>query len=112
VDLDVPRWSSQDKRPHGVSGFIDDLTRILDRGAALLVAYDHDTVAGVAIVEEHFEGSSSSSICMLQVTNDDNPLVQVDGDDRICGDGGRGGQVPDSESAGQLVRSVPGDGIS
>jgi hypothetical protein len=112
VDLDVPRWSSQDKGPHSVSGFIDDLRPILDRGAALLAAYDQDAVAGVAIVEEHFERSPSASICMFQVTNDDNLLVQVDGDDRVCGDGGRGGQVPDSESAGQLVRSVPGDGIS
>ena len=112
VDLDVPRWNSEDRGPHGVSGFIDDLRPILDRGAALLAAYDQDAVAGVAIVEEHSERSSSASICMFQATNDDNLLVQVDGDDRVCGDGGRGGRVPDSEPAGRLVRSVPGDGIS
>ncbi len=56
VDLDVPRWNLDDTGPHSVGGFIGELTPVLDRGGVLLAAYEQDSVAGVAIVEEQFEG--------------------------------------------------------
>lgn len=56
VDLDIPRWSATGTGPNTVNRLIDDLKPILDRGASLVAAYDRDAVAGVAIVEECFEG--------------------------------------------------------
>jgi len=56
VDIDVPRWSSDGQGPHSIQGFLDDLGPILERGATLLGAFDNDRLAGVAIVEERFEG--------------------------------------------------------
>ena len=56
ADIDVPPWISDGSGPHSVQGFIDDLTPILERGATLLGVFDHEQLAGVAIVEERFEG--------------------------------------------------------
>ena len=56
ADIDVPRWTSEGMGPHSVQGFLDFLEPILERGATLLGAFDQAQLAGVAIVEERFEG--------------------------------------------------------
>jgi GNAT superfamily N-acetyltransferase len=56
VDMDVPRWNLEAEGAHSVRGFIETLMPIVDRGAVLLAAFDQVTVAGVAIVEDQFEG--------------------------------------------------------
>jgi len=56
ADIAVPRWALEGSGPHSVGGFVDDLEPILKRGATLLGAFDQEQVAGVAIVEERFEG--------------------------------------------------------
>lgn len=56
VDHDVPPWFLEGSGEHSVQGLIAWLTPILDRGATLLGAFDGDQLAGVAIVEERFEG--------------------------------------------------------
>jgi ribosomal protein S18 acetylase RimI-like enzyme len=55
VDIEVPRWEPEGSGPHTVPGFIDVLQPILERGATLLGAFDHEDVAGIAIVEERFK---------------------------------------------------------
>lgn len=55
ADIDVPRWASEGNGPNSVQGLLDHLGPILDRGATLLGALEHKALAGVAIVEEHFE---------------------------------------------------------
>ena len=69
VAIDVPRWSLQGSGPHSVGGFVEDLAPILERGATLLGAFDHDALAGVAIVEERFEGDMAW-LAFLHVSNE------------------------------------------
>lgn len=69
VDIDVPRWALEGDGPHSVLGFIDSLEPILERGATLLGAFDGDQVAGVAIVEERFEGDMAWLV-FLHVSNE------------------------------------------
>ena len=68
VDIDVPRWTSGGIGPHSVEGFLDFLEPILERGATLLGAFDQDRLAGVAIVEEQFEGDMAWLV-FLHVSN-------------------------------------------
>ena len=56
VDIDVPRWSTEGTGPHSIASFIDFLTPLIDRGATLLGAFDQAVLAGVAVIEERFEG--------------------------------------------------------
>jgi GNAT superfamily N-acetyltransferase len=56
ADIDVPRWSLEGSGPHTVASFVEGLAPIVDRGATLLGALDQTALAGVAIIEERFEG--------------------------------------------------------
>jgi ribosomal protein S18 acetylase RimI-like enzyme len=69
VDIDLPRWNPEGSGPHSVMGFIDDLRPILGRGATLLAAFVQDAIAGVAVVEEHFEGDMAWLV-FLHVSNE------------------------------------------
>ncbi len=68
ADIDVPRWASEGTGPHSVQGFIDWLEPLLELGATLLGAFDADQPAGVAIVEERFEGEMGWLV-FLHVSN-------------------------------------------
>ena len=68
VDIEVPRWTSEGSGPESVEGFIGFLGPILERGATLLGAFDQEHVAGVAIVQERFEGDMAWLV-FLHVTN-------------------------------------------
>ena len=68
VDIDVPRWNPDGGGPNTVMSFIDDLRPILERGATLLAAFIQDAVAGVAIIEERFEGDMAW-LAFLHVSN-------------------------------------------
>lgn len=68
VDIDVPRWSSEGSGPGTVGGFVGFLEPILERGAVLLGAFDQERLAGVAIVEERFEGDMAWLV-FLHVSN-------------------------------------------
>lgn len=68
ADIDVPRWFSDGTGPHSVQSHIDDLTPILERGATLLGVFDHDQLAGIAIIEERFE-ADMAWLVFLHVSN-------------------------------------------
>lgn len=68
VDIDVPRWTADGAGPHSIQGFLDWLAPVLERGATLLGAFDRDQLAGIAIVEERFEGDMAWLV-LLHVSN-------------------------------------------
>jgi ribosomal protein S18 acetylase RimI-like enzyme len=68
ADIDVQRWALEGDGPNSVQGLVDYLGPILDRGATLLGALEHKTLAGVAIVEEHFEDNMAWFV-FLHVSN-------------------------------------------
>lgn len=68
VDIDVPRWTADGAGPHSIQGFLDCLAPVLERGATLLGAFDRDQLAGIAIVEERFEGDMAWLV-LLHVSN-------------------------------------------
>ncbi len=68
VDIEMPRWKLEGSGPHSVRGFLDDLEPILKRGATLLGAFDQEHMAGIAIVEERFEGDMAWLV-FLHVSN-------------------------------------------
>lgn len=67
VDIEMPRWKSEGSGPQSVRGFLDDLEPILKRGATLLGAFDQDHLAGIAIVQERFEGNMARLV-FLHIT--------------------------------------------
>jgi ribosomal protein S18 acetylase RimI-like enzyme len=68
ADIHVPRWFSDGAGPHSVQSYIDDLTPIVQRGATLLGVFDHDQLAGIAIIEERFE-ADMAWLVFLHVSN-------------------------------------------
>lgn len=56
VSIDVPRWDPVGDGPHSAGRLIDFVRPIVARGGTLLGAFDGDGVAGVAVVEERFDG--------------------------------------------------------
>ena len=68
VEIDVPRWTSQGSGPHSVQSVLGFLEPLLQRGATFLGAFDQEQLAGVAIVEERFEGDMAWLV-FLHVSN-------------------------------------------
>lgn len=68
ADHDVPPWFLDGTGEHSVRGFIDWLAPILQEGATLIGAFDGDRLAGVAVVEERFEGEMAWLV-FLHVSN-------------------------------------------
>ncbi len=68
VDIEVPRWTAEGSGPGSVGGFVGSLEPVLERGATLLGAFDQEQAAGVAIVQERFEGDMAWLV-FLHVSN-------------------------------------------
>ena len=57
VAIEVPSWDTNGAGPHSVAGLVAEVQPVLERGAVLLGAFSGEDLAGIAVVEEGFEGT-------------------------------------------------------
>jgi GNAT superfamily N-acetyltransferase len=57
VAIDVPAWDTSGSGPHSVTRLLADMQPVLARSAVLLGASATGDLAGIAVVEERYEGT-------------------------------------------------------